>query len=63
MTGTQVVRLLQERGWIVARVRGSHYIMYRNGYRPVAVPVHGKKDLGPGLLKAICRQTDLEVDG
>lgn len=56
MTGKQVVALLKAKGWKLARIKGSHYIMSKSTVK-VPVPVHGAQDLGAGLIAAIARQT------
>jgi hypothetical protein len=33
--------------------RGSHHKMEKEGFRSVPIPVHGSRDLGIGLIKAI----------
>lgn len=35
--------------------------MEKEGFRSVPVPVHGTKDLGVGLLKAIEKQTGVKL--
>ncbi|MDA3957891.1 type II toxin-antitoxin system HicA family toxin [Oceanispirochaeta sp.] len=62
MTGKKIMKVLKKHGWYLERITGSHHIFYKEGFRSIAVPVHGKKDLGPGLLKAIFRQAGLEKD-
>ena len=42
------------------RTNGSHYRMGKKSRR-TTVPVHGKKDLGKGLIKAIERQTGVKL--
>jgi predicted RNA binding protein YcfA (HicA-like mRNA interferase family) len=46
-------------GWILDRVRGSHHV-FRHAKRPglVVVP-HHRKELGPGLIRAIRKQAGL----
>lgn len=61
MNGKEVVALLKKNGWEHTSTRGSHYKMEKDGYRPVPVPVHGNKDLGIGLLKAIEKQTSVKL--
>jgi len=56
MNGKQVLKILKERGWEILRVNGSHHRLAKGNSR-TTVPVHGKRDLGPGLLKAIEQQT------
>lgn len=60
MTGKEVIKILKKNGWQLERITGSHHIMWKDGNRSVPVPVHGKKDLGPGLLKAIFKQAGVE---
>jgi predicted RNA binding protein YcfA (HicA-like mRNA interferase family) len=50
---------LEAAGWILDRVRGSHHV-FRHPERPglVVVPLP-KKDLGPGLIRAIRKQARL----
>jgi predicted RNA binding protein YcfA (HicA-like mRNA interferase family) len=57
MTGAEVVKKLQQAGWVLARINGSHHVMRRAGFPPVSVPVHGKRDLPPGTLGNIRRTT------
>lgn len=40
MSGKEVVALLKEHGWTVARIHGSHFIMVK-GNQTIVVPVHG----------------------
>lgn len=57
MNGKEVVKKLQTLGWEVARIsKGSHYQM-KKGDKRATVPVHGTKDLKPGTLANIKRQT------
>lgn len=60
MTGKEVIAKLKAHGWSVDRVHGSHHILTKDG-KAVPVPVHGTRDLGPGLLAAIQRQTGVTL--
>ena len=57
MNGKAVINLLVKAGWRHTSTRGSHHKMEKDGHRAVPVPMHGNKDLGIGLLKAIEKQT------
>jgi predicted RNA binding protein YcfA (HicA-like mRNA interferase family) len=48
------VRVLEQHGWTLARINGSHYIDrdYGTGRRAV-VPVHANQDLKPGTQRSI----------
>lgn len=56
-----VVRLLRDDGWILARTRGSHE-QYRHQAKPGLVTVAGKPndDLAPGTLNSILKQAGLK---
>lgn len=56
MDGKRIIKILQKDGWVVNRIKGSHYQMVKNG-KAVTVPVHGTEDLGIGLIKSIERET------
>jgi predicted RNA binding protein YcfA (HicA-like mRNA interferase family) len=60
----QVIAALQRAGFVVDRVRGSHYILVYPGdpSRAVTVPFHGTRDLKPGTLRNIIRQAGFTVD-
>jgi len=49
----------KEHGWKVLRVNGSHHRMGKGGLR-TTVPVHGKREIGKGLLAAIEKQTGVK---
>lgn len=60
MNGKEIVKALQQQGWQVARIRGSHHMMQKDG-RTVPVPVHGARDIGIGLLRKIEKQTGVNL--
>jgi len=60
VTGKEIIKFLQKEGWKTLRSQGSHYRLGKNSLR-VTIPVHGKKDLGKGLLAAIERQTGVKI--
>ena len=61
--GRQVVRALQRAGFVVVRTRGSHNVLARPGEpgRAAIVPVYGNRDLKPGTIRSIIRQSGLSV--
>lgn len=61
VNGKEVISILKKEGWEHTSTRGSHYKMEKEGLRSVPVPVHGSKDLGVGLLKAIEKQTGVKL--
>lgn len=60
VSGKRMCRVLEQRGWVLARITGSHHI-YRDPTtgRQVVVPVHANQDLKPGTQKAIMRDAGL----
>jgi predicted RNA binding protein YcfA (HicA-like mRNA interferase family) len=56
-----MVRFLEEQGFTVIRVRGSHHIMARATQR-TSVPVHGNDVLKIGTLKGILRDIDMSPE-
>ncbi|RKZ78731.1 MAG: hypothetical protein DRR19_25975 [Candidatus Parabeggiatoa sp. nov. 1] len=60
MTGIQVIKILNQHSWQVLRIRGSHYQLGKDDLR-TTVPVHGKRDLGIGLLKQIEKDTGVKL--
>ncbi len=53
------MKMLKKNGWRVVRISGSHHLMQKDD-KTVPIPMHGKKDLGKGLLNAILKQTGLK---
>lgn len=55
ISGKQMCRVLEQKGWTLARINGSHHI-YResDSKRRVVVPVHGNQDLKPGTQRGSC---------
>ena len=50
ISGKKMCKILEKKGWVLKRIKGSHYYyLGPAGPRPVIVPVHGNKDLKPGL--------------
>jgi predicted RNA binding protein YcfA (HicA-like mRNA interferase family) len=59
-SGAEAVRKLQKAGWSVVRQKGAHVMLTRAGYQwTLSIPQH--RELGPGLLRKILRQSDLSI--
>jgi predicted RNA binding protein YcfA (HicA-like mRNA interferase family) len=56
----QVIRLLTEDGWVLARQKGSHR-QFKHPSKPGLVTVAGKlsDDLAPGTLNSVLKQAGL----
>jgi len=59
MNARQIMDILKQNGWTLARTSGSHHIFTKDGYRNVPVPVHGGKDLG-AFGKSILAQAGIK---
>jgi predicted RNA binding protein YcfA (HicA-like mRNA interferase family) len=58
-----MVEVLQEAGFEITHVRGSHrYLRCSDGARLVVVPIHVNHDLPTGTLRATLRQAELTAD-
>ena len=58
--GKRMCKLLEDKGWSLARVTGSHYIYIKEGKNVrISIPVHGAKYLKTGLQKFIMKLADI----
>jgi predicted RNA binding protein YcfA (HicA-like mRNA interferase family) len=62
LTPEKVIRILESRGFVLDRVKGSHHIYINPETRQrVVVPVH-RKDLPKGTLMEILKQAGIKKD-
>lgn len=60
LTPQKVIRILEKKGFVLGRVKGSHHLFYHpETKRRVVVPVHGR-ELPIGTLLEILRQAGIE---
>jgi predicted RNA binding protein YcfA (HicA-like mRNA interferase family) len=63
ISGKKLCKVLQKNGWLLTRVKGSHYIFTKpNVSTIITVPVHGNRDLPIGTLKEILKDAVLTED-
>jgi predicted RNA binding protein YcfA (HicA-like mRNA interferase family) len=61
MSGREVVRVFEKFGWQIARQRGSHMILVKEGARAtLSIPDH--KEVARGTLRALIRAAGLTVE-
>jgi predicted RNA binding protein YcfA (HicA-like mRNA interferase family) len=61
LSGRDVVRALSKDGWQVARQRGSHIILVKDGsHATLSVPDH--KEVAKGTLRGLLRASGLTVE-
>jgi predicted RNA binding protein YcfA (HicA-like mRNA interferase family) len=60
MSGKALCRVLEQHGWSLLRIQGSHHIYGKpENIVRLSVPVHGSKPLKKGLLKHLLQMADL----
>ena len=61
VTGKHFCRILEARGWLLKRIKGSHHIYTKAGFAArISVPVHGDGDLKRGLQKHLMKVARIE---
>lgn len=61
ISGRKCIKVLEKFGFVIYRQRGSHVTLVReNPPNQTTVPLH--KELDRGTLKAILRQTEINLD-
>ncbi len=63
VSGKEFVRLLENKGWRLKRISGSHHIYVKEG-NPIrlSVPIHGNKPLKIGLLRHFMKLADIRPE-
>jgi predicted RNA binding protein YcfA (HicA-like mRNA interferase family) len=63
VSGRELARIIQQRGWMLARIHGNHhiFIMARRRER-IVIPIHGNRPLKTGLLRSLRKIADLNQD-
>jgi len=56
-----MVRFLENQGFTIVRVRGSHHVMER-GSQHTSVPVHANRPLKIGTFRNILRDIDMSSE-
>lgn len=60
VSGRDLARLVQQRGWQLARINGSHHIFTKAGHRErLVIPIHGHAPLKIGLLRSLMKLAEL----
>lgn len=61
VSGKRLAKLLEQHGWTLLRIQGSHHIYGRPGnIVRISVPIHGNKSLKSGLLKHLLKKAGLK---
>jgi predicted RNA binding protein YcfA (HicA-like mRNA interferase family) len=61
LSGREVVKIFEADGWRIARQRGSHIILVKDGYiATLSVPDH--REVAKGTLRSLIRASGLTPD-
>ncbi len=61
LSGKELAKLLEQHGWELARVHGSHHIYHKVGSTVrISIPIHGNQPLKKGLLRHLIKMAGLE---
>jgi predicted RNA binding protein YcfA (HicA-like mRNA interferase family) len=61
LRGQEVVRIFQSLSWNVARQRGSHIIMTKQGAN-VTLSIPNHKEVAKGTLRSLIRSANITID-
>ena len=63
ISGKQLCKIVERKGWKLQRIAGSHYICGNpNCEQILSIPVHRNRDLKIGLLCALMKIAQLSED-
>lgn len=61
LSGKQVVGVFERLGWEMARQRGSHIILVKEGH-PATLSVPDHKEVAKGTLRSLIRSAGLTIE-
>jgi predicted RNA binding protein YcfA (HicA-like mRNA interferase family) len=63
LSGRDFARLVEQHGWQLLRVSGSHHIYGKPGsIVRLSIPIHGNRPLKKGLLRHLAKLAELDED-
>jgi predicted RNA binding protein YcfA (HicA-like mRNA interferase family) len=60
--GRRLMKILENAGFEVTRVRGSHHFLRHVDGRTTLIPVHAGETIGKGLFRKILKDCELTID-
>ncbi len=61
VSGRELARIAERKGWVLLRVHGSHHIYGKAGsVVRLSIPVHGNKPLKAGLLRHLIKLAEIK---
>ena len=63
LSGKDLAKLLEQRGWVLRRVHGSHHIYMKPDSKVrLSVPIHANQSLKTGLLRHLLKMAGISGD-
>ncbi|MBC1239207.1 type II toxin-antitoxin system HicA family toxin [Nostoc sp. 2RC] len=63
ISGKQLCKIVEQNGWVLRRITGSHHIYEKPEQEQIlSIPVHRNQDLKVGTLKALMKIAQLSED-
>jgi predicted RNA binding protein YcfA (HicA-like mRNA interferase family) len=60
LSGRDLARLIERRGWRLLRINGSHHVYGKTGsIVRLTIPIHGNRPLKRGLLAHLVKMAEL----
>jgi predicted RNA binding protein YcfA (HicA-like mRNA interferase family) len=61
VSGRELARIVERRGWTLLRISGSHHIYGKaGGIVRLSIPVHGNTALKRGLLRHLLKVAEID---
>ena len=61
VSGKALAKLAEQKGWVLARIQGSHHIYTKPGrVERVVIPIHGNKSLKMGLQRSLMKMIPVD---
>jgi predicted RNA binding protein YcfA (HicA-like mRNA interferase family) len=61
VSGRELARLVERRGWQLLRINGSHHIYGKPGsVVRLSIPIHGNRALKTGLLRHLIKLAEID---
>jgi predicted RNA binding protein YcfA (HicA-like mRNA interferase family) len=63
VSGRDLARIVERRGWTLLRISGSHHIYGKAGsIVRLSIPVHANRPLKAGLLRHLAKLADIPIE-
>lgn len=63
LSGKDFAKLLEKKGWKLARIKGSHHVYIKDGkIERISLPIHGNQSLKTGLLRHLMKIANIHED-